>query len=55
MKKSISSPRFKKTLALKVINSYKKNFGIARCNLELMLQEHKFTSFNTALFEKHID
>ncbi|MDH5399287.1 MAG: hypothetical protein OEX02_14145 [Cyclobacteriaceae bacterium] len=33
----------------KALNSYKKNFGLARCNLELLLHEHRFVSFDTAL------
>ena len=40
-----------KKLAQKVIHSYKKNFGVARCNLELQLQEHRFTCFNTSLYQ----
>ena len=41
----------KKTLTQKVLQSYKKNFGVARCNLELLMQEHRFTCFNTSLYQ----
>ena len=44
-----------KKITPKAIYSYKKSFGIARCNLELLLQEHNFTCFNIALYNNHFE